>query len=185
MDIEYIITPPERPSYAGRPDDWPLVEQVLEIELPPDFKKLLNSYGIGAFFGFLFPFSPFAPFMTDLNLLSGGTRQILSAYEKGRREYPEYTPPFNAHPSKPGLFPWARTINGDVLFWLTRGEPIRWPVVVCDSKFSEDYDLYEMDTTSFLCQWIGKKISPKAFPGNSVSREPPFAPYRASVVSHK
>jgi hypothetical protein len=132
MDLKDIVAPPGRPSYAGSSDDWPLIERILGLELPSDFKKLVNSYGAGGFSRFLFPFSPFAPFTTDFNLLSGGTRQILSAYKEGRSAYPEYSPPFDAYPSKPGLFPWAKTINGDVLFWLTRGESSDWPVVVCD-----------------------------------------------------
>ena len=63
------------------------------------------------------------------------------------------------------------------MFWLTGGDSSDWPIVVCDSKFSEEYDLYEMDVTGFLCRWMRKEISPKAFPKNVLSAEPMFAPY--------
>ena len=60
MDLRTILEPPETPRYAGAMADWRVVEEILEMALPMDFKILINSYGAGSFANFLFPFSPFA-----------------------------------------------------------------------------------------------------------------------------
>ena len=175
-DLVIAVPPPKCPAYSGTPAAWDVIEQILEIQLPQDYKKLINSYGTGCFLNFLSPLSPFAPFSTNLNLLSGDTKQLLSSYASGRKEFPEYSPPFEGYPLPGGLFPWATTINGDVLFWLMRGHCDLWPTVVCDSKFSEDYDLLEMNVTTFLCLWFGGQVSPRSFPQGLRGANPAFLP---------
>jgi hypothetical protein len=162
-DLLIAVPAPQCPVYSGAPSEWGLVERILEIELPADYKNLINSYGTGSFLNFLSPLSPFAPFSTSLNLLSDG-KALLSAYQSGRKEFPEYSPPFEAYPHSGGLFPWATTVNGDVLFWLMRRHSDLWPTVVCDSKFSEDYELIEMSATALVCSWVTQGLKPRSFP---------------------
>jgi hypothetical protein len=177
MDLATIIPPPSRPVYNGRPEDWATIEGILEMELPDDYKKLINTYGTGCFLDFIYPLSPFAPFYVAFNLLSGGTMQFLSAYEAGRKEFPEYTPPFPAYPHKRGLFPWASTANGDTLFWLRDGSPNQWGVVVCDSKCSERYDHFKLCATDFLCQLMLGKLKSKVFPQDVLAMGLTFTPF--------
>lgn len=182
MDLIELVTPPECTSAFGSAGDWSLVEGILEMKLPDDFKRLINGYGAGCFSHFLYPLSPFAPFKTSLNLLSGETKQLLSAYTTGQVEYPQYAPPFPAYPKEGGLFPWAITINGDTLFWLRKGACEDWPIVICDSKFSEEYDLFELNSTEFLCQWILGELAPKVFPQGQPLPERIFVPYQSSIA---
>lgn len=160
-----IIPTPTPPSYDGRESDWPVIESILELRLPEDFKKLVAVYGTGCFLQFLYPLSPFAPFNTSLNLLSGATKQRLVAYRSGQDEFPQYTPTFPTYPHESGLFPWGITVNGDTLFWLREGQPENWPTVVCDSKFTKEYsERFDMTATEFLYRLFSGKIEPKAFP---------------------
>jgi hypothetical protein len=77
------------------------------------------------------------------------------------------------------LFPWASTINGDTLFWLRKGDPDQWPTVICDSKFSEEYEIFELSATDFLVGWIKHLIVPRLFPSNLSDNEPLFVPYES------
>lgn len=180
MTLTQIIAPPKHPAYNGRMQDWGVIERILEMKFPSDFKKLIHVYGTGCFLGFLHPLSPFAPLRTALNLLSGATTQRLSAYESGQKEFPEYSPPFPAYPHVSGLFPWAITVNGDTLFWLRRGNPDKWPTVICDSKFSEQYDRFNCTATEFLCRLFSGKITPEVFPDDLLTMEHIFTPYFAA-----
>lgn len=178
--LERIISPPEHPTYNGSISDWDVIERILEMKLPADFKQLINVYGTGCFGKFFYPLSPFAPFDTSINLLSG-TRQLLSLYKSGQKEFPQYSPPFPAYPRESGLFPWGITVNGDTLFWLRQGNPNEWPTIICDSKFSERYDRFDMTATEFLCRLFSGKIEPEVFPEDLITVPREFTPYSKST----
>jgi hypothetical protein len=175
-----LISPPVHPTYNGRAPDWNVIERILEMALPADFKQLINIYGTGCFGKFLYPLTPFAPFGTSLNLLSG-TRQLLSLYKSGQKEFPQYSPPFPVYPSESGLFPWGITVNGDTLFWLREGNPNEWPTVVCDSKFSENYDQFDLTATEFLYRLFSGEITVNVFPDDLVTAPREFTPYSKSI----
>lgn len=177
MELAKIVSPPFRPEYNGRPEDWPVIERILGMRLPDDFKDLINTYGTGCFLQFICLLSPFAPFNSPFNLLSGDTIRLLRAYEEGRKEYPQYAPPFPAYPHSTGLFPWATTPNGDTLFWLREGDPNQWGVVVCDSRLSERYDYFCTGAANFLCQLMLGKLKLKVFPEGLLSMGATFTPY--------
>jgi hypothetical protein len=71
---------------------------------------------------------------------------------------------FPVFPDPGGLLSVGADINGNTLFWLTKGEPDEWPVVYMDDDFLE-YDLYEMSLTTFLVEWISGRIEPRALQG--------------------
>jgi hypothetical protein len=177
MTLTQLVPPPKQPVHNGHIEDWDVIQRILEMKLPADFKKLINIYGTGCFLGFLYPLSPFAPFNTSLNMLSGDTRHLLYNYKSGQKEFPQYSPPFSAYPDESGLFPWAITVNGDTLFWLRQGNPNKWPIVVCDSKFSETYDRFDFTATEFLCRLFSGKISPEVFPDDLLTMKLEFVSY--------
>lgn len=176
MDLTKIVPPPGHPEFNGRPEDWGDVERTLGMELPDDYKKLVNIYGTGGFFEFIYPLTPFAP-NAAFNLLSRDTYRLLSAYEEGRNEYPQYSPPFHAYPHETGLFPWATTANGDTLFWLRDGGPNDWTVVLCDSKFSERHDHFKLNASDFLTQLALGQIESTVFPDDILWSGAIFTPY--------
>lgn len=176
-----IIPVPKPAVYYGNDSDWQVIEKILEMKLPVDFKKLINLYGTGCFLSFLYPLSPFAPFATSLNLLSGATKQLLAAYRSGLEEFPQYMPVYPAYPQESGMFPWGITVNGDTLFWLRQGKPEKWPTVVCDSKFTKEHcDRFDMTATEFLYRLCSGEIEPDAFPDDLRTADRLFAPYSKS-----
>jgi hypothetical protein len=177
MNLKKIVPAPKYPQHNGSPKDWGVVERILDFQLPDDYKKLINLYGAGCFVNFIYPLSPFAPFRVSFNLLSGTTKQTLNSYESGQKEFPEFSPPFPVYPHKPGLFPWAITTNGGTLFWLMNGKPDSWPVINCDSKFTENYERFNLNATNFLVQVMRGVIKSKIFPKDILSRGPTFTPY--------
>ena len=44
---------------------------------------------------------------------------------------------FPIYPERGGLFPWAETKNGDVLFWITQHKPDDWPTLVKEPETPE------------------------------------------------
>lgn len=164
MPLHPILPIPEYPSYRGSDSQWKVVQRILGISLPRDYVEMIDQYGAGIINDFLVTLSPFAPWKSNINLLTGFTPTILSSYADGRRDYPEFAPPFASYPSNEGVFPWATTVNGDALFWLTKGPPDDWPIVVCDSKCSEDYDVYDCRASEFICRWLRGEVKPSAFP---------------------
>ena len=71
------------------------------------------------------------------------------------REWKEFAPeevPFNIHPERPGLLYWGCNVDGDVFFWLTKGEPDEWSVVVRPHGYPSI--IREMSLTTFLVKAI-------------------------------
>ena len=171
-----IVAPPLHPICNGRPDDWNEVEQKLRLKLPSDFKSIVNVYGSGCFSNFLYVFSPFGA-VKALNLLSDCQSQILTSYREGQKEFPQYSPSFATFPDSSCLFPWATTVNGDTMFWLTKGNPDDWEVVICDSKFSKDYDHLKYGAEAFLVEWLSGKLELNTFPDDDGWPQRTFVPY--------
>ena len=117
-DLVAFIPPPSEP--VGREGAWQDAEAELGISFPGDFRDLIQRYGTGEFFGSL----PVA------NPLTRRGRTWIRSELKGWYKYREATELAVAfHPERPGLFPWGRDTGGNCFFWLTQGDPDRWPVV--------------------------------------------------------
>lgn len=155
-----IAPPPNSPVGAGSPSDWPDIEQRVGTKVPEDYKQFINAYGGGCFVNFLWVYSPFAPSWHIMKWRN----EVLDAYRSAQKAFPQYAPPFPAFPSLGGLLPWGQTDNGDCLFWLTTGRPVTWTVVVCDSKYSEQYCEYSTSMTEFLLKWLSREFVPLVFP---------------------
>ena len=122
MRIEQLTTLCPPPSEPTRPrGDWDAVERDIGLRLPTDFKAVTEAYGEGCFANFL---SLLHPFTTDDSCLVTCSAQILDAERQAGRDALEEQE-YALHPETGGLFPWARSDNGDTLFWVTRGEPER------------------------------------------------------------
>jgi hypothetical protein len=167
MSIARLHTLAPAPS-AGRiePRQWQAVEDALQLELPDDYKDVVEAYGSGKFANFL---TIFTPFTTNGYLNLFGQRDLaLDAYRTLRASHPDAAP-FPAHPEPGGLLPWGQTDNGDMVYWLTEGPSQSWPVIVIESRhaFTQRYDL---STTEFLARLLEGRLSPEIFPTSSEQR---------------
>jgi hypothetical protein len=81
--------------------------------------------------------------------------------------------PYALHPDADGVFPWAVTDNGDILYWSCRGAPSDWFIVVCDGRSSR-WREFRVSTAEFLTSLITREIVVDVFPDDFPSRSPEF-----------
>lgn len=164
-----VVRPPVSPSgvFLG---PWEPLEAEIGVALPPDYKELVRVYGSGYWMEF---FGLSVPRIENLNicleyqipLVCNSFRQLGTA----------------AHllwPAPGGLLPLGGTDNGDELFWLSRGPPAEWPIVVWDR--GGEFETFEYDLTSFLAGVAMGEILPEAFPEDLVTCDHLFQPATAN-----
>ena len=165
------ILPP--PNISPRTHQWNQVETELHVCLPDDYKQLIETYGCGSINEFLWFLSPFVE--NEWLNLNKRFKFLKDAHLLSKEVLPQYTPPYNFYDGETGLFPWAFTDNGDVLYWnfgATSGE-----VVVINSR-NWEYDAYQMDISDFLVLLLENKLESKIFPPDFVREENYFSPLK-------
>jgi len=170
-----LVCPPSEPVAAE--GEWSTIEAQLGLELPSDFKEFTARYGAGTFCNFLHPLWPFFAECSMASQAEG----ILRAGRTMRAEFPdEYSYPY--HPDEGGLFPWATSDNGDRLYWLTRGEPSTWQVIVWGSR-GPDHEVYPCGAVAFLAGYLKGNLACALFPDDVVGAAGAFFdPHR--VLTH-
>jgi len=155
-----VLQPPAQPLEVTTASNWQLVQEQLGIILPEDYKGFVATYGTGAVDDFLWILSPFSG-NDHLNLLKQAT--VRTDAQRQFSQAAGVENPYALYPQAGGLFPWAITDNGDVLYWLCDGLPSTWAIVVCDSQ-SSHWQQFQMSTCEFLTELIMKTIVVRAFP---------------------
>jgi hypothetical protein len=154
-DLMAVVAAPSQPRNAGDLAAWNVAEEKVGTRLPEDFRDFCLRYGSGAFNDpgrlCVFVRNPLAPdfearFRQDADWL----RLLKEA--AGEEKFP-----FGVFPPHPGLILWAEDDNGCLLFWLTEGEPNRWPVVVTPPG---DYfwERFDVPMTSFLAKAFSRQL---------------------------
>jgi hypothetical protein len=127
------------------PSQWLIIEEKLKTQLPADFKNFIGTYGTGLIGDFVLIFNPFSDdkptnFFYYMDFILG--------LENNRR-----AAPLPLFPAPDGLLPFGKTIDGDSLFWTTKGKPDNWTIVVKEVR-SKHYEPYTMNMTTFLVKLI-------------------------------
>ncbi len=146
-DLLALVPPPASATSAS--GDFAAIEADLGTALPADYKALIQRYGYGTFCDFLHLWSPFFAACTMMSQ----AREALDADSQLARVAPNAVP-FAPFPTPDGALPWARTDNGDVVYWLTWGKPDEWPVAFWNPRAGQKYDLVEGGAAAFLLAWI-------------------------------
>jgi hypothetical protein len=165
-----LMRPPAHPTELPGRAGWEVVEATLGIKLPEGYKDFISTYGTGAVDAFLWVFNPFSA-NQHLNLISQAKTRL-----EAQRQFAEETgvnTPYALHPAADGIFPWGVTDNGDVLYWLCRGGPSNWSIVVCDSRSSR-WREFRVSTAEFLTSLITREIVVDVFPDDFPSGSPEF-----------
>jgi hypothetical protein len=168
--LSRIMPPPVSPVEAS--GSWLDIEDALGLKLPNDFKEFIRSYGSGSISHFLSVLNPFSS-RPALNLLEQSKRQ-LEALRELHDDFGEENP-FELYPARGGLLPVAITDNGDIIHWLTTGNPSEWTIVVNEAR-SPDYEQFECDLTTFLERVLYKAITCRAFPISTFNSDAEFNP---------
>ncbi|MBK9941442.1 MAG: SMI1/KNR4 family protein [Kouleothrix sp.] len=151
QELVTVLTPPNVPIETGNSDSWPSIEKALETPLPSDYKEYINTFGTGIIGYLIRVLNPFSS--RPLFALFFQVNEIISTRKWYKAKFGDDWCPYPLYPEPDGLLPWANTIDGDALFWYTRGRPETWPIVVAEVK-SKDFEVFDLPTTSFLRQVI-------------------------------
>jgi SMI1-KNR4 cell-wall len=168
QELSALVQPPEKPVEVPKKPNWKQVEKSLGISLPVDYREYIVAYGTGVLCNFVVICNPFSeqdgfallPFVkTMTNTLvqlkqSEGIRQV----------------PFDVHPARPGLLPFGGDENGNVLYWLTEGDPAVWPCVVGEGR-GKRWERYDVAMTTFIAKILTKEIRCKIWPGSFPGRK--------------
>jgi hypothetical protein len=165
-----LVPPPSNPREAE--GSWERVEEVLGVELPDDYKRLIEAYGTGTFSEFIWVLNPFSS-NPNLNLIEQSTRQ-LGALRELREQFGEWSP-FDLHPTPGGLLPVAITDNGDVVHWLTDGKADEWTIVVNEGR-SPEYEQFDCGIAGFLERLAAGSLTSEIFPDLSPAAVRQFRP---------
>lgn len=170
-----VLPPPTTPIESGRNRDWTETEGRIGIALPDDYKQYINTYGSGQIGGFLLPFNPFSG--NEYVNLVDQIRVRLDALRVIRDKYGPKECPYPLFPEKGGLLPWGATDNGDVLFWLTKGEPRHWAVIINESR-SPLFERHAESMTDLLAKLITGEVRSEIFPEDFPDKEALFRQLR-------
>jgi hypothetical protein len=167
-DLIILMPPPETPVEAR--GTWATVQSAIGSPLPGDYKAFIEKYGSGRINGFIWIFNPFSK-RPSINLVSQMSVQLNTLKTLARdfgeqRTYPLF-------PDNGGLLPLGMTDNGDVIHWLTKGEPIDWKIVVNEAR-SPRYEEFGSDLTSFLSKILTRDSRSNLFPQNFPQGTPSF-----------
>lgn len=161
MTIETLlkVVPPPAEPFEPFKGPWKPIEDELGTQLPQDYKDFTRIYGSGYFMQFL---GVDIPNTHNPNTrLEWQVRLVCKGFAELNEERPY---PFWPDPG--GLLPFGGTDNGDYLFWLPRGAPEAWGVVVWDRGGLEGqaFETFDCDLTDFLAGLATGRIHPEAFP---------------------
>ena len=128
-------------------------EAQLGLTLPEDYKSFIQHYGTGLVGGMLRILNPRSPYERT-NLVAAANDGEFDFYTHFRSRYPDEHP-YRRYPEAGGLLPWAKSIDGDILYWLAQGDHACWPVVVWSRG---DHQLYLINSgmVGFLVDYVSK-----------------------------
>lgn len=126
-----LLPPPAAPAFVVPDGAWPAVKRRIGAALPADYKWFWRLYGHGSIDGFLLVFHPLAP-RRHSNLAHHALDDpegwaLLSGQSPARFLDPRF-------PATGGLLPFARSDNGDVLYWKTTGPAEAWTTTAIDPR---------------------------------------------------
>ena len=133
-ELTSLVPPPDEPP---PPVDWDAAHAELGVELPADYRALVERYGAGAIAGLrlLVPGHP----NRNVDLL----RQV----ESQRWALRQLVEQGIEQPYEPdALLPWGIDEGGNVVWWLTEEG---WPVVANEAR-GEEWHCHEGGAVAFL-----------------------------------
>jgi hypothetical protein len=145
---------PDKPHCAFSDEEsWSGIEEKLGIRLPADYKLFIGIYGTGLVGDFISLHNPFSTYK-PANLFKQMERILRAEHELQDILLPLY-------PQSGGLLPFAKTYNGDILFWQTQGEPDNWTLYIREVR-SLHYEQYAMNMSSFFIELVGHPFKKNA-----------------------
>lgn len=162
-----LAPPPKEPKYVNSIADFTAIEASLGTRLPADFKLLLQTYGSGSWTEFYWVMNPFDPRVSGFWFDPG--HHEMGLWRELRRDDPELIP-YPVWPDTGGLLIWGGNENGGRLFWLTEGDPDRWPTLAMRDRTPE-FDRFDQPCTDLLMSAVN--MSNPVLAEFALCRDPP------------
>ncbi|WP_139238331.1 SMI1/KNR4 family protein [Streptomyces aidingensis] len=155
----------------SRDIDFSVIEELLGVMLPRDYKELASFYPALEFDGFLV-----------VSLPDPGAETSFVAGVQSRLDILEdlveagMTEGYVGHPAVNGLLPWAESLSGDGFYWRrSSGKAEEWPVVV--GTRNQDWWEFPGGALAFLGGLIDGSIERLGLPTSVPSRHPRIRPF--------
>ena len=141
--LRLLVPPPVQPYLGG--GSWGDVFEELGVELPAEYIELMQTYGAGSWRGWLRTFIPLR------RTFAIQVASVLDGYRELRENHPDvFLLPVWPEPG--GFLPFADSIEGDYLGWLTEGEADGWPLIV-NARHSEQEIPLPNGLVDTLLEW--------------------------------
>jgi hypothetical protein len=169
VSIENLVKVVPPPAVPDEPFDgpWAVIEAYIGTLLPEDYKDFVKLYGNGSFMDFLGVYAPMR--RSPHSRLETQVRNIHIYFPV------DETDPYPVWPAPGGLIPLGRTDNGDSIFWLARGAPEDWKVVVWGRGLLA-FETFDCGLTDFLAGLASGEILPEDFPEDMLPCDHLFRP---------
>ncbi|NLU70987.1 SMI1/KNR4 family protein [Streptomyces sp. HNM0574] len=152
--LRLLCPPPDRP-YLGNgttepKDAWQALFDELGTALPGEYTALMEEYGAGCWAGWL---RFLTPLRTGERRMASHLTEITEAYRSLRDDFPEWYP-LAVWPEPGGFLPFANSVDGDELGWLTTEKnPDDWPLVFWPRHADQGPPL-DRGLTDMLLGWL-------------------------------
>jgi hypothetical protein len=168
-ELRRLVPPPAQPP---PPVDWDAARQTLGLDLPEDYRALIDVYGAGLFDEELSVLAPGHP-KRELDLLWQADQQ-LSGLRYVRDRSGERLP-YEPEPVSGGLLPWGITGNGDVCYWrvVDADRPAEWTVIVDEVRGGE-WHPFDGGVSEFLAGLFAGRVRAEFYDGLWPSDAPAF-----------
>jgi hypothetical protein len=159
QELLCLVPPPINPIGTGTEKDFLIIENQIGSKLPSDYKEYIKYYGDCKWYRHIIISTPFNN-NENYSLWKWhkeNIRQLTTLFES-----PLPSIKYPVFPNKGGIFLCGGDIFGEMIAWITEGEPDNWSVVY----FSYDcmmFDRYDMNITTFLLKLVKNEIQPNCF----------------------
>jgi hypothetical protein len=161
-----LLAPPPAKPYLGD-GSWERLFEELGTRLPTDYIELMDTYGAGCW-------SEWLNFVTPLRTNGRGfayhANEVLDGYRNLRAQHPEFQP-LAVWPEPGGFLPFANSVEGDVLGWLTQGSPDEWPLIVYPRHAAQGPPL-QGTVVDTLLDWLRGRLVTAGFPSRDDMDDP-------------
>ena len=158
-ELTRLIPPPTTPVAAR--GDWSKAEAEVALTFPDDYKQVVEAYGTGRFFNFLWVYSPFDP-ASEWRL---SNQLHLSADNLRAYKAEGFGVPLPIYPEPGGLVNFGSTENCNLLNWVATGESNGWGLAIWDPCYLAIRSYPEL-TVSGLLTLLARHLLPRTPDGH-------------------
>jgi hypothetical protein len=162
LELLQLAPPPMNPIYTGSEEGFSQIENQIGSKLPSDYKEYIQHYGDCMWFRHIYISTPFKASNNGNYSLWGWHKQNI-AQLKTLFESSLPLVKYPVFPEKGGIFLCGGDIFGEMIAWITEGEPDNWPVVYFNIDCAI-FDKYDMNITTFLLKIVKNEIHPDCLP---------------------